>query len=104
MLRDDSGEGEVSAWLRSFPFWTGLNSVSGTSIPIEPGVEGGGGRENVWRADVVTKPNSEPCTISGVGIVDWGCKIEAANARASLDSSWFRPPRTDRTHWGFSFE
>ena len=101
MLRDDLGEGTASTWLRPSQFWVGLSPTGGTSGSIGPVPDGGGGRENVCCADVVTESAVERCTSFGVGFVGRDCEMATTKARASLDSSRLRVLIADNTHWGF---
>lgn len=102
MFRHGLGEGETSLWLRPSPFRVGLSPVGGTSTSIELVVEGGGGRENVWRADVVTESDLKSCGLSGVGVAGCGRKMAAMNPRTSLDSSRLKVLIADSIHWGLS--
>ena len=98
MTGEDFGEGETSVWLRPSQLGVGFDPIGGALTSIE----GGGGRENVCRADVVTESDSESYTPFGVGVEDCDRERAATNARASLDSSRLRMPMADNIHWGFS--
>lgn len=102
MLREDFGEGAKSVWLLPSQFEVGFNPIGGTSALIEAAAEGGGGRENVSRADVVAESDLDSCMPFGVGVEDCDCGIAATNVRASLDSSRLRMLMADSIHRGFS--